>query len=141
MISLPRYGFILCALALVACAQGGRVAMGNRYAPVAVEKVQILFQPPPWQSEQIGIVTSLGAQVASDATVYEELQRQAAALGADAVLVTSSGMRQLPGGAFYNAYGSGSIYGNNRFINGAAKYQATGFAMQAGPASACRGSH
>jgi hypothetical protein len=65
--------------------------MGNKYAPVAVENVQILFQPPPWPYEQIGIVTSLGAQVASDATVYRELQNQATQLGADAVLIISAG--------------------------------------------------
>jgi hypothetical protein len=46
----------------------------TRYAAVPQETVRILFQPPPWQYEQIGIVKSQGAQVASDATVYSELQ-------------------------------------------------------------------
>jgi hypothetical protein len=79
--------------------------MGNKYAPVAVENVQILFQPPPWPYEQIGIVTSLGAQVASDATVYRELQNQAAQLGADAVLIISAGDKPLPGGGYFAPYG------------------------------------
>jgi hypothetical protein len=131
---------ILVALAgaalLSACAQGGRVAMGNRYAAVGSESVQILFQYPSWPAEQIGIVSSQGAQLASDATVYHELQSQAARLGADAVLIVSSGMRQyaaMPGFATYNAFGGSNLYGNPSFINGSAQYRATGFAM--GPQS------
>jgi hypothetical protein len=95
-----------------------------------------LFQTPEWPYEQIGIVTSQGAQLASDATVYKELQSQAAKLAADAVLIVSSGMRQyaaMPGFATYNAYGNGNLYGNNHFINGHAQYRATGLAM--GPQS------
>jgi hypothetical protein len=94
--------------------------------------VQILFQPPAWPYEQIGIVTSQGAQVASDATVYSELQSQAAKLGADAVLVVSAGMKQyaaFPGVTTYNA--NGNLYGNNAFVGG--RYQATGLAV--GPQS------
>src|SRR5437868_15323078 len=85
---------VLCAIILSSCAQGGRVAMGTKYAAVAPQTVQILFQAPSWPAEQIGIVTSQGAQLASDASVYQELQHQAAVLGADAVLIFSSGMRQ-----------------------------------------------
>ena len=110
--------------------------MGSKYPAVAPGSVQILFQTPEWPYEQIGIVTSQGAQLASDATVYEELQSQAAKLGADAVLIVSSGMRQyaaMPGFATYNAYGNGNLYGNNQFINGHAQYRATGLAM--GPQS------
>jgi hypothetical protein len=110
--------------------------MGNKYAAVAGETVQILFQPPLWPAEQIGIVSSQGAQLASDATVYHELQSQAAKLGADAVLIVSSGMRQyaaMPGFATYNAFGGGNLYGNPNFFNGYAQYHATGFAM--GPQS------
>ena len=124
------------AALLSSCAQGGRVAMGNKYAAVAGETVQILFQLPLWPAEQIGIVSSQGAQLASDATVYHELQSQAAKLGADAVLIVSSGMRQyaaMPGFATYNAFGGGNLYGNPNFINGYAQYHATGFAM--GPQS------
>ena len=104
----------------------------TRYAAVPRETVQILFQPPPWQYEQIGIVKSQGAQVASDATVYSELQSQAAKLGADAVLVVSGGMKQygsFPGIATYNA--NGNLYGNNALVGG--RYQAAGVAI--GPQS------
>ena len=79
--------------------------MGNRYAAVNPQSVQILFQPPPWRYEQIGTVTCLGAQAASDASVYRELQRQAAGLGADAVLVISSQPATQGGFASYNAWG------------------------------------
>jgi hypothetical protein len=124
----------LCAIILGACAQGGRVAMGKTYVPVRADTVQILFQAPAWQYEQIGIVSSQGAQVASDATVYKELQSQAAKLGADAVLIISSGMRQyayMPGMSTYNAYGGANIYGNNQWVGGNARYQAN--AVSIGP--------
>lgn len=76
---------------------------GNRYAAVNPQSVEILFQAPSWRYEQIGIVTCLGAQAASDASVYRELQRQAAGLGADAVLVISSQPATQGGFAAYNA--------------------------------------
>jgi hypothetical protein len=66
--------------------------------------------------------------VASDATVYSELQGQAAKLGADAVLVVSGGMKQygsFPGIATYNA--NGNLYGNNALVGG--RYQAAGVAI------------
>lgn len=118
---------------LSSCAMGGRVAMGANYAAVAPQSVQILFQAPAWPANQIGIVSSLGAQVASDATVYKELQSQAARLGADAVLVISSEQKQGPAIATYNAFGSANLYGNENFVTGNATYQATGFAV--GPQS------
>ena len=65
--------------------------MGNRYAAVNPQSVQILFQ-------------CLGAQAASDASVYRELQRQAAGLGADAVLVISSQPAIQGGFATYDAW-------------------------------------
>ena len=37
--------------------------------------------PPHWKAQQVGIVTSQNAQLASAATVYKELQSQAAKLG------------------------------------------------------------
>jgi hypothetical protein len=106
--------------------------METKYPAVSPQSVQLLFQPPSWPAEQIGIVTSQGAQIASDATVYQELQHQAAVLGADAVLIVSSGMRQyaaMPGFATYNAFGQGNVFGNNFGIVGASQFQTTGFAM------------
>jgi hypothetical protein len=132
LINMKFPTLVFCAIVLSACAQGGRVAMGTKYPAVAPQSVQLLFQAPSWPAEQIGIVTSQGAQIASDATVYQELQHQAAVLGADAVLIVSSGMRQyaaMPGFATYNAFGQGNLFGNNFGITGAAHYQATGFAM------------
>jgi hypothetical protein len=95
---------IICFSLLFGCVQSGSVPMGNRYAAVNPQSVQILFQPPPWRYEQIGIVTCLGAQAASDASVYRELQRQAAGLAADAVLVISSQPAIQGGFATYDAW-------------------------------------
>jgi hypothetical protein len=106
--------------------------MGTKYAAVAPQSVQLLFQSPSWPTTQIGIVTSQGAQLASDATTYAELQSQAAKLGADAVLIISSGMRQyaaMPGFATYNAFGQGNLSGDYTGFNGSALYRASGFAM------------
>jgi hypothetical protein len=50
--------------------------MGSKYTAVAPQTVQILFQAPSWPAEQIGVVTSQGAQLASDASVYQELQHK-----------------------------------------------------------------
>jgi hypothetical protein len=91
-----------------------------------------LPESPPWQYEQIGIVKSQGAQVASDATVYSELQSQAAKLGAEAVLVVSGGMKQygsFPGIATYNA--NGNLYGNNALVGG--RYRAAIPALRNSP--------
>ena len=82
---------IICFSLLFGCVQSGSVPMGNRYAAVNPQSVQILFQ-------------CLGAQAASDASVYRELQRQAAGLGADAVLVISSQPATQGGFASYNAW-------------------------------------
>jgi hypothetical protein len=101
---LPVGISIICSSLLFGCVQSGSVPMGNRYTAVAPVTVQILFQPPSWRYEQIGIVTCLGAQAASDASVYRELQRQAAVLGADAVLVISSQPATQGGFASYNAW-------------------------------------
>lgn len=130
---IPRcFWCMLFAVFLAACTESGKVATANRYAAVPQEKVQILFQPPAWPYEQLGIVTSHGAQVASDATVYAELQSQAAKLGADAVLIVLPGTKQYaasPEIARYNA--NGGLYGNNALPGG--RYQATGSAV--GPQS------
>ena len=117
---------------LSGCAMGGRVATGAKYVAVAPQGVEILFQAPNWPCQQIGIVTSQGAQLASDATTYSELQSQAAKLGADAVVIISSGMRayaSAPGFAISNASAFGNGYVNQfggQFSFGA---QANGFAM------------
>jgi hypothetical protein len=66
---------------------------GVQYAAVAPQAVEIL-QAPAWPARQIGIVTSQGAQLASDATTYAELQNQAAKLGADAVVIFSAGQKR-----------------------------------------------
>ena len=50
------FAALVGAALLSSCAQGGRVEMGNKYAAVARETVQILFQPPLWPAEQIGIL-------------------------------------------------------------------------------------
>jgi hypothetical protein len=115
-IELKLVKLAAATLLLSGCAQGGRVATGGvQYAAVAPQAVEILFQAPAWSARQIGILASQGAQLASDATTYAELQSQAAKLGADAVVIFSVGQKQyasFPGFATYNGNVFGQGFGN-----------------------------
>jgi len=93
--------FLVFAIFLTGCATGSRVVTGpNRYPRVPTEDVQILFTPPSQPFFEIGIATAQGAQLATDATVFEEVRSQAAKLGADAVIIAGQDRRAyatLPG--------------------------------------------
>ena len=65
--------------------------MGNRYPPVPPEHVMILFAPPERDYEQIGIVSSIGGLFASEGDMFRKMQKSAATLGADAIIVRESG--------------------------------------------------
>jgi len=54
--------------------------------------------PPHWKAQQVGIVTSQNAQLASAATVYKELQSQAAKLAALILFMSRSRSLLLPMG-------------------------------------------
>jgi hypothetical protein len=68
---------------------GDTVRMGKEYPPVAVENVAILFEKPTKTYEVIGIVSALGGTWASDGVMFKSMQKSAAALGADAIIVRS----------------------------------------------------
>lgn len=64
--------------------------MGDKkYPPVAVESVMILFQPPTREYDQIGLVSALGGLFTSDGDMFKKMQKEAAQLGADAIIVRS----------------------------------------------------
>lgn len=94
---------LLSILLSVGCASmntwGTRVPMGEKkYPSVPVEHVIILFDPPKKEYEQIGIVSSLGGVFASDGDMFKKMQKEAAALGADAIIVRSDGGTAVKGG-------------------------------------------
>ena len=95
--NFDRFAFLLplvALLALAACASGSAIVTGVTKAPVAPEQVTIYLEPPA-TFEVIGLVNA-----SSDAGMTEqgsldyaiaELKKQAAKLGANGVLLLSSG--------------------------------------------------
>lgn len=71
------------------------------YPPVRYEHVQVLTYWPQRQFEQIGICSVSGGAFATGVDMYRKLQKSAAKLGADAVVITGEGSSQvtLPGHA------------------------------------------
>ena len=81
-------------LAIAACASGSAIVTGKTTAPVAPEQVKIYLEPPA-TFEVIGLVNaSSGAGWTEQGSLdyaIEELKKQAARLGANGVLLVSSG--------------------------------------------------
>ena len=70
---------------------GAKAPMGDhRYAGVPPDHVQLLFHEPTRPYVQVGIVSSLGGWYTPDADNYRKVQREAAELGAGAVILSSS---------------------------------------------------
>jgi hypothetical protein len=124
--------FAASALLLVGCTYGGSVKTGDiTYAPVPQEHVAILFVPPDRPYKEIGMVSARGAHLAADARVYAKLQKAAADIGADAVIVTSAQDKVnyiAPGTVDTSgtAYTTGSVQGNGDYATGQATTQYSG---------------
>ena len=84
----------------------------NTYPPVDFHKVKLLFGAPAQPYEVIGVVSVQGGTLASAGDMYQKLVKSAAALGADAVIVTGEGANKaiLPGtsSTTVNAYSTGN---------------------------------
>lgn len=68
---------------------GDTVRMGKKYPPVPAENVSVLFEKPSKKHEVIGLVSALGGAYTSDGVMFKSMQKSAAALGADAIIVRS----------------------------------------------------
>jgi hypothetical protein len=95
---------LIVAFALAACASGSSVITGTKRPAIAPSAVQ-LYTNPPAEYDVIGIVKAssdagLTEQGSMDYAL-EELKRQAAAIGANGVLLRAVGER---GGAYYGTY-------------------------------------
>lgn len=83
----------LLALLLTSCASNLNVwatvvPMGeHRYAPVQAERVMILFETPTRSHAQIGTVSTIGGAFATDSDMFLRMQREAAKIGADAIII------------------------------------------------------
>lgn len=85
-----RFILLLAGLFLLGgCTRGYKTVIGgDTYAAVPMDKTATLLAFPEEGSYKvIGIVTAKGAPLASDTSVYRKLQKGAADLGADAVVV------------------------------------------------------
>ena len=126
---------LLLALSLGGCSTYGyKTSLGeNTYPPVDYHKVKLLFGPPAQPYEVIGVVSVQGGVFASYGDMCRKLVKSAAALGADAVIVTGEGNNQaiIPGVATTydtgSAYGSATAttYGNSADVNGTGSYSGT----------------
>ena len=95
--NLNRSALLLLAsavLASAACASGSAIVTGNTRTPVAPQQVKIYLEPPA-TFEVIGLVnaTSNAGSTEQGSLDYaiNELKKQAAKLGANGVLIESSG--------------------------------------------------
>lgn len=111
--NLHRSAFLLLApavLAIAACATGSAIVTGKTRAPIAPEHVRIYLESPA-SFEVIGLVNASSdagwTEQGSVDYAIEELKKQAAKLGANGVLLVSSGdrTRTIVGGQ-----GTGYLY-------------------------------
>jgi hypothetical protein len=68
---------------------GDTVRMGNKYPPVPQDSVSVFFDKPSKKYEVIGLVSALGGAWTSDGVMLKSMQKSAAAIGADAIIVRS----------------------------------------------------
>src|SRR6185369_8180680 len=95
--SFYRSAFLLYAVAilnLAACASGSAIVTGKTRDPVAPAQVKLYLEPPA-KFEVIGLVNASSdagwTEQGSVDYAVEELKKQAAKLGANGVLLVSSG--------------------------------------------------
>ena len=80
--------FIL-PLIFSACTYGTKIRVGPTLPPVPANHVQVLSTAPQRPYRQVGIVSVAGANLSLEAQIIRKLQKTAADIGADAVIVTS----------------------------------------------------
>jgi hypothetical protein len=99
----------LLSISLMACASGSSIVTGNKRTPVDPDHVK-LYTEYPEKYEVIGIVnaSSDAGWSEQDSLDYavQELKNQAALLGANGVVIESTGQNTYP---VYGGYGSGAL--------------------------------
>ena len=111
--NLRRFRLVLLTFAIpaiAACASGSSIVTGSTRAPIASEKVRLYLEPPA-DFEVIGLVSASSdagwTEQGSVDYAIEELKKQAAKLGANGVLVVSSGDKTT---TVVGGYGTGFVY-------------------------------
>jgi len=84
---------LAAALVVAACASGSAIVIGTKRPPIALEQVKLYLEPPA-SFEVIGLVTASSdagwSEQGSVDYAVEELKKQAAALGANGLLLSSA---------------------------------------------------
>ena len=94
---------LLCAVALPACTMGSGTRTSRRlYQPTKSSDVEILFREPTKPFTVVGPVSSLGAPLAAENAMYRAVQKEAAELGANAIIIQGPGI-----GPNYNGFRRG----------------------------------
>jgi hypothetical protein len=105
-----RFLLALAVLAVGACASSSAIVTGNTRAPIAPEQVKTYLEPPA-EFEVIGLVNASSnagwTEQGSLNYAVEELKREAAKLGANGVLLVSSGDRTT---TVIGGYGTSYVY-------------------------------
>ena len=100
---------ILLVFVLTACASGSSIVTGDKRQPLDPGQVK-LYLDPPAKYESIGIVKASSdsgwTEQGSQDYAIEELKKQAAKLGANGVLLTTTGEKTTTIGG----YGTGVLY-------------------------------
>ena len=111
--NFQRVGLILntfAIVALAACASGSAIVTGNTRAAIPSEQVKLYLEPPA-EFEVIGLVSASSdsgwTEQGSVDYAVEELKNQAAKLGANGVLLVSSGDKTT---TIVGGYGTGLLY-------------------------------
>jgi hypothetical protein len=105
----------LVTLAVAGCTTwGSKTPMGpSRYAPTNFQQVRILWSDPSEPHEEIGLVSVLGgaAFITQETDMLRKLQKSAADLGADAVIIVREGATRnvtAGGGGSSSGWGFGA---------------------------------
>ncbi len=109
--------FIVACMAVVlsACASSSRVVTGQTSAPVDPAEVRVFMSMPPGAEEVAHIQAKSGITFGGgDNAAVEQLKREAAALGANGVVIIGSGEGPAPysisiGGGSYGSHSGGGI--------------------------------
>jgi hypothetical protein len=100
----------LALLALAACASGSAIVTGSTRAPIPSDQVRIYLEPPA-DFEVIGLISASSdagwTEQGSVDYAIAELKSQAAKLGANGVLLISTGDKTT---TVVGGYGTGFLY-------------------------------
>lgn len=101
----------LATLALVACASGSAIITGTTRPPIPQEKVKLYLQPPTSTFEVIALVSASSdagwTEQGSVNYAVAELKNQAAKLGANGLLLVSTGKKTT---TIFGGQGTGYPY-------------------------------